>query len=204
MLAVLISLGVWQLHRREWKLAILADIDVAEASPPIPLPAHPRPFTKVVVQGTLRPGDTALYAVDIRMGKQGAQLIQPLDRPGQDTVLVDRGWVPEGQPDYPQPSGSIAGYIREPVQQGSFTPDDDLRARHFYTLDPTKIGRALGVAHPAPFILVALGSGEGLPETATALPRPPNDHLNYALTWFGLALSLLVVFAAAARKVLRP
>ena len=54
----------------------------------------------------------------------------------------------------------------------------------------------------APFTLVAMGAG-GMPEPATTLPRPPNDHLNYALTWFALALSLLIVFAAYTRKVLR-
>lgn len=203
MFVVLIALGVWQLHRREWKLAILADIDTAEASPPAPLGPNPRPYTRIVVNGTLRPGPVALYSLDIRLNRQGAQLIQPLERPGQETVLVDRGWVPEGTGPYPQPPGPIVGYVRLPVEPGSFTPADDVPGLHFYNLDPAKIGAALGIAHVAPFVVVALGDGEGLPQAATELPRPPNDHLNYALTWFGLAFSLVVVFAAAARKVLR-
>ena len=203
MLALLIALGMWQLQRRVWKLGILAQIDAAEVAPPAPLGDHPLPFTKVSVAGTLRTDVHALYGVDVRADKQGAQLIEPLERPGQDTILVDRGWVPEGQEGVAAQPGPVAGYVRLPDKPGTFSPDDDLAARHFYTLDPVKIGAALGLAHVAPFTLVQLGSGDGLPETATALPRPPNDHLNYALTWFGLAFSLVVVFGFAARKVLR-
>ena len=203
MFAILISLGVWQLHRREWKAAILADIDRAEAAPPAPLGPNPLPFTKVSVSGTLRTDVFALYGIDIHFDKQGARLIQVLERPGQDALLVDRGWVPEGMTQFPPHPQPFAGYIRLPDTPGPFTPGDDIPARHFYTLDPAKIGAALGLPHVAPYTLVELGTGDGIPQAASALPRPPNDHLNYALTWFGLALSLVVVFLVSARKVLR-
>ena len=203
MLAVLIALGFWQLQRREWKLAILAQVDRAEASPPAPLGPYPLQYQKVIVGGTLRTDVHALYGIDIRGDKQGARLIEPLERPGQDTVLVDRGWVPEGQERVAAHAGPFTGYVRLPDTPGAFTPNDDVAARHFYTLDPAKIGAALGLAHVAPLTLVELGSGEGVPESATTLPRPLNDHLNYALTWFGLAGSLVIVFVFAARKVLR-
>ena len=203
MLAVLISLGVWQLHRLEWKRAILSDIALAEASPPVPLGGHPTPFTKVSAEGSLRTDVHALYGADVRDDRMGAQLIEPLERPGQDTVLVDRGWVPQGEFGAPPPPGPVVGYVRMPDAPGMFSASDDLAGRHFYTLDPAKIGAVLGLAHVAPYTLVVLGSGVGIPAAATTLPRPPNDHLNYALTWFGLAVSLLVVFASYARKTWR-
>ena len=206
MLAILIGLGVWQLQRREWKLGILAQIDRGEASAPIPLPANPRQFTKVVAEGRLRTDVHALYGDDVRDGPagpvMGAQLIEPLERPGQDSVLVDRGWVPDGQLGAPG-GDQVVGYIRTPDKPGAFSATDDLARQHFYTLDPAKIGAALGLPRVAPFTLVAMGPPDALPQPATALPRPPNDHLNYALTWFGLALSLLVVFGAYCRKALR-
>ena len=214
MLAVLLALGLWQLHRRSWKLAILADIDRAEASPAVALPPHPLPFTKVSVTGRLRDDVHALYGVEVRDGPRGpalgAQLIEPLERPDGDPVLVQRGWVPDGS----LGTGSlgiatVTGYVRMADAPGAFSPADDLASRHFFTLDPAKIGEALGLPRVAPFVLVALGpeaagqGGEASPAPATALPRPANDHLNYALTWFGLALSLLAVFGAYARKALR-
>ena len=209
MLSVLVGLGVWQLQRRTWKLAILAEIDQAEASPAIPLPPHPLPFTKVSVTGRLRDDVRALYGDDVRDTARGpamgAQLIEPLERPGQPPLLVERGWVPDGSLGTPGGVVTVTGYVRMPDRPGAFSPADDLASRHFYTLDPAKIGEALGLPSAAPFTLVALGPdvADVLPAPATALPRPPNDHLNYALTWFGLALALLAVFGAYARKVLQ-
>ncbi len=206
MLAMLVALGVWQLHRLQWKLGLLAEIDRAEASAPVPLPAHPLPFTKVSVTGHLRTDLSALYGVDVHDVPGGtaigAQLIQPLERPGQEPLLVDRGWIREGQTGIPGGDVTVVGYVRDPATPGAFSPDDDVVGRHFYTLDPAKIGAALGLPQVAPFTLIAMGDG-GMPEPASALPRPPNDHLNYALTWFGLALSLLAVFGAYVRKTLR-
>ncbi len=204
---LLLGLGGWQLQRRQWKLAILAEVDRAEASAPVPLPQHPLPFTKVTVTGRLRTDVHALYGAEVRDtpgggSAMGAGLIEPLERPGQDPVLVDRGWVPDGQSGAPG-GGEVVGYVRAPDTPGTFSAPDDVAGRHFYTLDPARIGAALGLPRVAPFTLVALGPTDSIPSPAAALPRPPNDHLNYALTWFGLAAALLAVYAAYCRKVLR-
>lgn len=188
---------------------MLSQIDQAEASPAIPLPADPPQFTKVVVTGIFRTGLQARYGADVRDLPGGpvfgTQIIEPLDRPGQDPLLVDRGWMPLGSV-APPGNGTVDGYIRVPDHPGLFSARDNPAARTFYTLDPAAIGASLGLARVAPFTLVALGQVKPglLPQPATALPRPPNDHLNYALTWFGLALSLAVVFAVYTRKALRP
>jgi surfeit locus 1 family protein len=209
MLAVLIGLGVWQLQRLAWKTALLAQIDQAEQSPAIPLPADPPQFAKVRIEGKLRPDLQAFYASDVRQLPSGptigAHLIEPLERPGQDPVMVDLGWVPTGMTVAPGGT-SVEGYIRQPDHPGLFSAGADIAKRHFYTLDPAPIAASLGIAHAAPFTLMVMGDVTPgvFPQPATSLPRPPNDHLNYALTWFGLAMSLLVVFAAYARKVLRP
>jgi surfeit locus 1 family protein len=209
MLAVLIGLGVWQLERRAWKLSVLAQIDQAESGPAIPMPADPPPFAKVRVTGTLRPDLQARYGSDVRElpsgSAIGAYLIEPLERPGQEPLLVDLGWVPTGQT--VAPSGTVVeGYIRAPSRPGLFSAKDDPAGRRFFTLDPAPIAASLGLARVAPFTLVAMGpvTPGVFPQPAETLPRPPNDHLNYALTWFGLALALVVVFAVYARKVLRP
>jgi surfeit locus 1 family protein len=209
MLTVLIGLGVWQLERRAWKLGVLAQIEQAESAPAIPLPADPPPFAKVRVAGTLRPDLQARYGSGVRDMPSGpvigSQLIEPLERPGQDPLLVDLGWVPTGQA--VAPSGTeVEGYIRTPDRPGLFSAKDDPAGHRFFTLDPAPIAASLGLPHAAPFTLVAMGTvAPGVfPQPAETLPRPPNDHLNYALTWFGLAFALVVVFAVYARKVFRP
>ena len=121
-------------------------------------------------------------------------------------MLVDRGWLPLTAPAQPEPAGaaSIEGYVRLPDHPGWFSAADDPAGRHFYTLDPAAMGAALGLRQVAPFVLVALGPETGaLPDPAHHLPQPPNNHLNYALTWYGLALGLVLVFASWAHSVLR-
>jgi surfeit locus 1 family protein len=138
----------------------------------------------------------------------GAQLIVPLQRPDGPPVLIDRGWVPTDHPapiQQPTAPVTVQGFVRTPDRPGLFSPDDDLAARHFYTLDPGKIGLALGLPSVAPFVLVVLGPvQQGVyPIPAQHLPRPPNNHLQYALTWYGLALVLVVVFVQWSIKAVR-
>ncbi len=211
MLAVLIGLGWWQMQRLAWKTALLASIDHAEQLPGVPLGPAPAAFTKVRVTGILR-HDVGRYGADVRETPAGevigAQLVTVLDRDAGPPVLVLAGWVPTGDAHYSLPAGraSFDGYIRAPDRPGLFSARDDPSARLFYTLDPASIGPALGAPNAAPFVLVLLGQARPgvYPQPAERLPRPPNDHLGYALTWFGLAATLAVVFTLYVRKVLRP
>lgn len=210
MLALAVGLGVWQVQRLAWKTALLADIDRGEAAPAIPLPADPRPFTKVRVTGTLRQDLAALYGIEVRTTAAGpalgAFLLNPLERPGADPVIVDRGWVPSDAPRDATPvPATVEGYIRAPESPVRFGATDDPAARRFYALDPAAIGAALGLRRVAPYTLVALGAVPPgtVPEPAQALPRPANNHFTYALTWFGLAAALLGVFGVYARRILK-
>lgn len=213
MVAIMIGLGLWQLERLAWKQDILTRIDRAEGGPASPLGANPQPFTKIRVQGVLRNAQFAYYGADIQLTpagpKMGARLIVPLDRPNGVPVLVDRGWVPlEALRPISQPQGmvEIEGFVRFPDFPSWFSASDDLPARRFYTLNARTIGTALGMPQVAPYVIVALGQRppEMFPVPAQRMPRPPNDHLNYAITWFGLAFILAVIFFLHARKVLRP
>jgi surfeit locus 1 family protein len=207
MFAILLSLGVWQLHRLAWKEGILAQIARAESSPAVPLPANPPLFAKVSVSGRWAEV-SARYRVEARLvsgaEKLGSFLLTPLLRDGAPPVLVNRGWLPD---DAPAPQGGearIEGYILPPAHRFWLTPSDNPAKLRFYTLDPAAIGAGLGVTDLEPFTVVALGPADQLPIPAQSLPRPPNDHLSYALTWFGLAAVLLVVFAVYVRTTLRP
>ncbi len=199
--AILIALGVWQLERLAWKQGLLAQVDAAEHAPPQPLTtATPQLFTRVTAQGTLAGTPTALYGVDVQENHLGAQLVERLDRTGAPPLIVVLGWVPTDMGHAVAVSGpaTITGYIRLPDQPNWLSAADDPASRHFYTLNPKTIGAALGAPDAAPFTLIALGKpgAWGQPVPAEALPRPVNNHLNYALTWFGLAASLAGVFGA--------
>ena len=214
MLAVLLFLGTWQMSRLAWKQDMLAAIVAAEQRPPVPLSATPPILSRVRAEGQFA-SVSALYGAEVRsvagVPSGGARLLGVLQREGAAPVLVDRGWVPVPMPPIATGPATIDGYIRPPDQPGAFTPADDLPGRRFYTLAPATIGRALGFPDLAPFVLVAMGPppATGYPEPAATMPRPANNHLTYALTWYGLAGVLLVIFAVyvrvtLVRRVLRP
>ena len=211
MLAVLLGLGTWQVMRLQWKLGLLAQIARAEAAPAVPLPAAPDPFTKVQATGHLRDDLSASYGAEVRdtpAGTElGTQLIVPLEAHDGDVILIDRGWVPDKRP-HPiaRAAGDVTveGYVRPSDKQGMFSATDNPAAREFYTLDASAIGSALGLHRVVSFILVAMGPSppEHYPDPAHHLPRPPNNHLSYAITWYGLAVALVVIFVLWARKAL--
>lgn len=205
-LVVLLALGTWQAQRLAWKTDILARIAAAEAGPAVPLAALPQPFTKVDAAGRFDHGREALVGLEVRGATLGSRLVTPLLREGAPVILVDRGWVPleRRQPvDHPDGEVRVTGWVRPGERAGMFSATDDTAGRRFYTFDPAAIGAALGLAQVAPFGLVALGEAQGLPEPDRRLPRPSNNHLGYAITWYGLAAALVGVFLVWARRRLK-
>jgi surfeit locus 1 family protein len=208
-LAILLALGTWQVRRLHWKTDLLAQIAMAEAGPPVPLTASPQPYTKVQARGRFRHELEASLGVEVRGNRLGTHLVTPLEMPGLPTMLVNRGWVPIERAglaiERPEGEVAVTGYVSPPQERDFFAATDDTAGRRFYTADPQAIGVALGLSGVAPDLLVALAGpgqpGEALPQPALTLPRPRNSHLGYAITWYGLAASLVgVLIAWAIRK----
>jgi surfeit locus 1 family protein len=206
--AALCGLGTWQVRRLHWKNDLLARIEASEREPPAPLGAAAEPFSKVVATGRFDHAREALLGVEVRGTALGAHLLTPLLRPAHPPLLVDRGWVPleRNRPlDRPEGEVAVTGFVREADRRDWNSPADDAPRRRFYVFDPEAIGAALGLpVVPAPFGLVALAPADAgpstLPEAARRLPRPDNRHLGYAITWYGLAVSLVAVLVAFARQ----
>ena len=177
-------------------------------------PFMPSPFMKVSVTGAFLPKETALYGAEVRDiasgPAMGAQLIEPMRQADGGLILIDRGWVPlsrSGPLDEPPGVVTVSGYVRFGDTPGWFSATDDTATRRFFTLDPRAIGNAIGEPNIRPYVLVALGSGpesdaivDRWPDPARHLPRPPNNHFSYAITWYGLAVALLAIFTVWARK----
>jgi surfeit locus 1 family protein len=207
-LAILLALGTWQVRRLHWKTDLLAQIATAEAGPPVPLTASPQPYTKVQARGRFRHELESSLGVEVRGNRLGTHLVTPLEMQGLPTMLVNRGWVPMERNglaiERPEGEVAVTGYVSPPQERDFFAATDDTAGRRFYTADPQAIGAALGLPGVAPDLLVALAGprqGDALPQPALTLPRPRNSHLGYAITWYGLAASLVgVLIAWAVRK----
>jgi surfeit locus 1 family protein len=154
-----------------------------------------------------------LYA--IADGAPGWHLITPLVTEDGAVVLVDRGFVPDAmkeQATRPQShvegETSVTGLVRLPESKGTFTPKSDLDRNRWYFRDLDGMARSMFGDRPqnlAPFFLEAEASGapESWPRGGQTRLDLPNNHLQYALTWFLLAFCLLVIYAVYVRQELR-
>jgi len=202
-LGLLLLLGTWQVQRLHWKTDLLAQIAAAESAPASSLADSPVPFAKVRVTGRFDHAREATLALEVRGPVLGTHLLTPLLREGAPPVLVNRGWVPLDRAAAalrPEGEVTIEAWVHPGDRAGMFAATDDVANRRFYTFDPSAIGAALGLPQVAPYGLVALGPAGALPDPARTLPRPSNNHLGYAITWYGLALSLVGVLAAFALR----
>jgi surfeit locus 1 family protein len=221
---VLTSLGVWQVQRLQWKEAMLARIAALQGAPPEPLNVvlnrlgeAGRPevgevdFVRVqTVCPTLQQTPTLrLYAV--LGGVMGRRLITacPIRAGRFRTLLVDRGFVPDetpiasGPPRGPTLEAPLIGVLRTPPRPGWLTPASDPAKNDWRARDVPAMAKALGAPSPAPVFLMleTPRPQSGVPMPAAIPTDIPNNHLGYALTWFGLALGLIGVYLAS---LLRP
>jgi len=206
----LVALGVWQLDRRATKTELLDRIAVAERTPAVDLPVAVDPsmlddFRIVSATGTLDHRKALFWRLEPRTARDGSVeggtlLVVPLLRDGSAPLWTVLGWIPERQlAEAPRKEPSVTtvqGFLRPPGARALFAPPDDTMTRRFFTLDPVAFSAASDLPAPVPGVLVSLGPAPKVgeyPDPARTLPRPPNDHLTYALTWFSLAAGLLLV-----------
>lgn len=213
-LAVLLSLGTWQVKRLAWKESLLASIETRMASPPSPLSEIEDRFQKtgdvdyypVTLSGALVPG-AEQYFLSTYDGQSGWNIYTPLTLGDGRFVMLNRGFVPYDRRDpatRPAPASGEAQYTglaRNPLigKPSSVTPDNDADGSTWYWKDLQGMAAAAGIDREKllPFFVddwseTAPGT---LPINRTTLVLLPNNHLQYAVTWYGLAAALLGVWA---------
>ena len=196
------------MRRLHWKTDLLARIEASERAAPAPLGASAEPFAKVVATGRFDHAREALLGVEVRGTTLGAHLLTPLLRAEHRPLLVDRGWVPfERDRPIDRPAGevSVTGFVREADRRDWLSPADDARRPPLLRVRPGRdrrgarplvAARALRPRRARARAAAPAGAAPSLPEAARSLPRPNNPHLGYAITWYGLAASLVAVLAA--------
>jgi surfeit locus 1 family protein len=207
-LALLVGLGTWQLHRLAWKEDLIARAEAQMARPPVPLPEASglagMDFRKVAVRGSYLHDKAVAFGLTAADGRPGAHLVTPFRLEDGRVILVDRGWLPEDllPPRVPrglEPGGTVplAGVVRyraDPVRN-LLTPADRPGERRWFSWDIPALSAFSG-APLLPLVLVLARSEgpAGLPRTEPVRVDFRNEHLGYALTWYGLAAALLAVY----------
>ncbi|MEL7093473.1 MAG: SURF1 family protein [Pseudomonadota bacterium] len=190
---ILVWLGTWQVQRLAWKQDLLASIDAQIGADPQPLAAALEPafqrYAPVTVTGSFADAHIRMLASRKSIGPV-YRIIRPFDVDGAKPILIDTGWLPDGAPvpDAPQGQLTLSGNLDAPIEADSFTPAPDHDKNLWFARDVPAMADALGTRP----ILVVLRE---MPETDLGVtPWPvdtagiPNDHLQYAVTWFSLAL----------------
>lgn len=215
--AVLTSLGVWQVQRLQWKQALLADMEAARTAPARPLATvlaregGARAYARVraVCPGLSHAPYLELYSP--YEGVPGVRLISAcrVDGGPFTGILVDRGFVAESISSRPpvDPTATapreVIGVLRAAEEGNAFTPPNEAGRGRWYRRDIAAMAGALGLAKPAPWFLMLETSSN--PEWRALQPAPlpvglSNNHLGYAITWFGLAAALAGVYFAMVRR----
>ena len=216
--AALIALGTWQVQRKAWKEGLIATLNERVAEQPSALPAAEswpsldrasEEYRPVKFSGefdhrkeSLVYGAASAFRPDV--SEPGYWVFTPARLADGRFVIVNRGFVPEGRQDPAlRAEGQVAGPVeivgamRWPDARSWLSPADEPLHNLWFARDPQAIADAKGVHPVAPFFVEqeAPAPPGGLPQPGKIVVRLRNEHLQYAITWYGLAAALFVVFA---------
>jgi surfeit locus 1 family protein len=211
-LLLLLALGSWQIQRLHWKEGLIAQRQAAVSAPPTTAPrsleeARGMAFRHVNDEGVFLHDKEIFLGATSEGGMQGYQVLTPLREPGGRIVFVNRGFIPSELKD---PAKRAAGQITDTVQVRGLlrlpsagrpawlVPDNRPDLNYWFWVDLPAMGAAakLDPARVASFYIDADASPNpgGWPKGGVTRLALPNDHLQYAITWFSLAVALMVIY----------
>ncbi|MFC5739471.1 SURF1 family protein [Sinirhodobacter huangdaonensis] len=192
--AILVSLGVWQIERLHWKQAMLAAIEARIGADPQELPPEGTDTRALKYTPVRLMGATTGAEIRVLSGEKGTgpgfEVIAAFETGDGRHVLLDRGFIAEERAGDPRPATAmiVTGTLHWPEETDAYTPAPDAKTGIWFARDVPAMAVALGTE---PVLVVARtvqGDAQGV------MPRPlgtegiPNDHLEYAITWFLLAI----------------
>ena len=187
--AVLAGLGLWQLDRLAWKEAALTDIAARIGADPVALPANPDPTADRYLPVTATGRFTA-ESLDVLVSRKeigaGVRVIEVFETDGR-RVLVDRGFVADGARVSPRgpDASTVTGNLHWPDEMDSFTPPPDPKTGLWFARDVPAMATRLNAE---PLLIVARDTtAPGIEPMPADTSGVPNNHLGYAVQWFGLA-----------------
>jgi surfeit locus 1 family protein len=216
MLLICLALGAWQVERLFWKQDLIAQRQAAVAAAPAAAPkslaeARDIEFHHVSDEGLFLNDKEIFLGATSEGGGQGYQILTPLVEPGGRVVFVNRGYIPaELRDPVKRPAGQIAGTVRvqgllrlPPAGKPNwFLPDNRPDLNYWFWVDLAAMSAADKLDRVAPFYIDADATPNpgGWPKGGVTRLTLPNNHLQYAITWFSLAVALIVIYVLFHRR----
>lgn len=194
-IAILISLGVWQLRRLDWKETMLAEISAKIAAAPVAIDGLAAPdsasdmYRPVTVDG--RTTGQELLTLSGRKGEgAGYEVIAAFETATGRRILLDRGFIPEEAKAAARPATEVSGTgnLLWPNETDSYTPRPDPKSGLWFARDVEAMAKSLSTEPVMVVLASATGDAQGISPTPVDTTSIANDHLNYAITWFSLAV----------------
>ncbi len=199
---MLLSLGSWQLYRLNWKLNLLSEIENS-------LKNNPVEFSKVDKKNYLRIKTSGIIDFNKQIylynlnesGKPGFEVINPIIIDNEN-YLINRGWIPFDKKDNPEINlineGNIIGTLKLQHKASTFKPDNDINKNYWFTLNREDIFKYTGKKFSD--YIIYLNGDYKLPKPKVITANISNNHKKYAITWFSMAISILLIYLYFRKK----
>jgi len=201
-ISVLIGLGSWQLYRLNWKLDLLAEIENSLKNNPIELSkADKKNYLRIKTSG-LVDFDKQIYLYNLNdSGNPGFEVVNPIIV-NNENYLINRGWIPFDKKNQPEinlfDENNIIGTLKLQSKANSFKPENDIEKNYWFTLDRNDIFSYTGKNFSK--YIIYTGGDYKTPKPKVITANISNNHKKYAITWFSMAISILLLYLYFRKK----
>ena len=196
------SLGLWQLYRLTWKLDLILEIENSLKKNPIKLSkSDKKNYLRIKTSGIID-FDKQIYLYNLNEnGKPGFEVINPI-LIGGDNYLINRGWISFDKKNQSEinlfNSNNIVGTLKIQSKANSFKPDNDMEENYWFTLDRDDIFSYTGKKFSK--YIIYLNGDYKVPKPKVITANISNNHKKYAITWFSMAISILLIYLYFRKK----
>ena len=201
-ISVFIALGTWQIIRLGWKNNLILEIENSLKNPPVELTQSNKVnYLKIKTSGSVD-FEKQIYLYNLNdSGTPGFEVLNPISINGEN-YLLNRGWIPFEKKDTPEinilDQTNIVGTIKIQGRKNIFKPDNDLKENYWFSLNREDILKFTGKKFSK--YIIYLDGNYQLPRPKIITANISNNHKKYAITWFSLAISILLLYLYFRKK----
>ena len=199
---MLLSLGLWQLYRLNWKLDLISEIENSLKINPVELSkTNNKNYLRIKTSGIVN-FDKQIYLYNLNdSGKPGFEVINPI-LIGNENYLINRGWIPFDKKNKAEINlinqNNIVGTLKTQSKANSFKPKNDIEKNYWFTLNRDDIFKYTGKKFSK--YIIYLNGDYSLPKPKVVTAKISNNHKKYAITWFSMAISILLIYLYFRKK----
>ena len=198
----LLSLGFWQIYRLNWKLELIEQIENSLKNDPVELTSiEKKNYLRIKTSGEID-FDKQIYLYNLNdNGKPGFEVINPI-KIGDENYLMNRGWIPFEKKDLPEinlvDQNKIVGTLMLQTKPSTFKPENDIEKNYWFTLNREDISKFTGRNFSE--YVIYLNGDYKIPKPRVITAKISNNHKKYAITWFSMAISILLIYLYFRKK----